>query len=72
MSHMPGSGVFGASVEYQGGSEAQAFQAISEKIRRNAHEMLNRSQKEGIEPRKAAVELARERVRHAMAFRSCG
>jgi glutamate dehydrogenase/leucine dehydrogenase len=65
-------GVICASVEYHGGNEAQAFQNISEKIRRNAHEMLNHSQKEGVEPRQAAVGLARERVRHAMTFRSCG
>ena len=65
-------GVICASVEYHGGNEAQAFQNISEKIRRNAHEMLNRSQKEGIEPRHAAVNLARDRVHKAMAFRVRG
>lgn len=65
-------GVICASVEYHGGNEAQAFQAISEKIRRNTQEVFNRSRKEGIEPRKAAVDLGRERVRHAMTFRSCG
>jgi glutamate dehydrogenase/leucine dehydrogenase len=65
-------GVICASVEYHGGNEAQAFQDISEKIRRNTQEVFNRSRKEGIEPRKAAVDLGRERVRHAMTFRSCG
>jgi glutamate dehydrogenase/leucine dehydrogenase len=65
-------GVTCASVEYHGGNEAQAFQEISQKIRRNTQEVLSRSRKEGIEPRKAAVDLARERVRHAMTFRACG
>ena len=64
-------GVTCASVEYHGGNEAQAFQEISQKIRRNTQEVLTRSRKEGIEPRKAAVDLARERVRHAMTFRTC-
>ena len=65
-------GVMCASVEYHGGNEVQAFQEISQKIRRNTEEVLNRSLKEEIEPRKAAVNLAHERVRHAMTFRDCG
>jgi len=65
-------GVTCASIEYHGGNEAQALQAISQKIRRNTEEVLQRSQREGIEPRKAAVELARERVRQAMTYRVCG
>ena len=65
-------GVTCASVEYHGGNEAQARQDISQKIRRNTQEVLQRSQREGIDPRKAAVDLARERVRQAMTFRGCG
>jgi len=65
-------GVTCASVEYHGGNEAQAFQDISQKIRRNTHEVLARSRKGGVEPRKAAVDLARERVLRAMTFRACG
>lgn len=65
-------GVTCASVEYHGGNEAQAFQEISQKIRRNTEEVLKHSLKAGIEPRKAAMDLARERVRHAMTFRACG
>ena len=65
-------GVICASVEHHGGNEAQAFQEISQKIRRNTQEVLNRSKKEGVQPRQAAVDLARERVRHAMAFRISG
>ena len=64
-------GVTCASVEYHGGNEGQAFQDISQKIRRNTLEVLTRSRNEGIEPWQAAVNLARERVRHAMTFRAC-
>lgn len=63
-------GVICASVEYHGGNEAQAFQEISEKIRRNTEAVISRSQKEGIEPRQAALDLAEERVRHAMSYRT--
>ena len=63
-------GVTCAAVEYRGGNEAEALEEISQKIRRNTEEVLQRSEQEGIEPRKAAVELARERVLHAMTFRS--
>ena len=56
-----------------GGNEAQAFQDISQKnspqYRRS---FWKRSQRENLAPRKAAVELASERVRHAMTFRACG
>lgn len=62
-------GVTCASVEYHGGTEVQAFEEISRKIRRNTEEVLRRSREEGIELRKAAVDLARERVHHAMTFR---
>ncbi len=65
-------GVICASVEYHGGNEGQALQDISQKIRRNTEEVLQRSQREGIEPRKAAVELAQERIRQAMTYRACG
>ena len=62
-------GVICAAVEYRGGTQAGAFQVIEEKIRRNTGAVLQRSGAEGITPRKAAVELARERVRAAMALR---
>ncbi len=62
-------GVICAAVEYHDGSEADALEAITEKIRRNTHEVLSRSSDEKIPPRQAAVELARERVHAAMAFR---
>jgi glutamate dehydrogenase (NAD(P)+) len=65
-------GVICGAVEYHGGTEAAAFEAISQKVRRNTEAILSRSRAEGIEPRHAAVALARERVEAAMAFRRRG
>jgi glutamate dehydrogenase/leucine dehydrogenase len=62
-------GVICASVEYHGGSEAAAFEQIAQKVKHNTEAVLSRSRRETIEPRRAAVELARERVQAAMAFR---
>jgi glutamate dehydrogenase/leucine dehydrogenase len=62
-------GVICAAVEYRGGSQIDALEEISEKIRRNTREVLVRTRDERIEPRQAAVELARERVLQAMSFR---
>jgi glutamate dehydrogenase/leucine dehydrogenase len=62
-------GVICAAVEYHGGSEQAAFAAIVEKIRRNTEAVLERSRREDLEPRRAAVDLARERVLAAMALR---
>jgi glutamate dehydrogenase/leucine dehydrogenase len=62
-------GVICAAVEYRGGSQSDAFEEIAAKIRRNTEEVLKRSRGEKIEPRQAAMELARERVREAMGFR---
>lgn len=62
-------GVICASVEYHGGTEVAAFEQIAQKIKQNTEAVLSRSQHDGVEPRSAAVELARERVRAAMAFR---
>lgn len=62
-------GVICASVEYHGGTEAAAFEQIAQKIKHNTEAVLSRSRRDGMEPRRAAVELAGERVRAAMAFR---
>jgi glutamate dehydrogenase (NAD(P)+) len=62
-------GVICASVEYHGGTEAQAFAVIEEKIRENSHAVLTRAKEEGALPRAAAVELARARVLEAMSYR---
>lgn len=62
-------GVICASVEYHQGAEAMAFQQIEHKIRANTEMVLQRSRDEHIEPRRAAVDMARERVQAAMGFR---
>lgn len=61
-------GVICAAVEYRGGTHAQAFQTIEEKIRGNIEEVLASAKKSGTLPRQAAVELAEARVRKAMAY----
>ncbi len=63
-------GVICAAVEYHGGTEADAFDDIREKIVRNTREVLTRSCEEKNAPRQAAVELAHERVKAAMALRA--
>ena len=65
-------GVICGAVEYHGGTQTAAFAQISEKIRGNTQEVLRRSRDEKIEPRSAALELAHERIRRAMALRSAG
>ena len=65
-------GVICASVEYHGGTQAQAFLAIDEKIRANTGEVLDRAKRENILPRAAAVAMAGERVRKAMGLRRWG
>jgi len=61
-------GVICASVEYHGGTQAQALQTIEEKIRANTEEVLANSKKSGALPRQAAVELAEARVKKAMTY----
>ncbi|MGE0359304.1 MAG: Glu/Leu/Phe/Val dehydrogenase [Vicinamibacterales bacterium] len=62
-------GVICAAVEYHGGSEAQAFATIAERIRQNTAEVLSRSRSRGELPRESATALARQRVEQAMACR---
>jgi glutamate dehydrogenase (NAD(P)+) len=62
-------GVICAAVEYHGGTEAQAFAAIDEKIRANTAATLDRATKAGVLPRAAAVEIARDRLEQAMRYR---
>jgi glutamate dehydrogenase/leucine dehydrogenase len=63
-------GVICAAVEYRGGTEADALDQIAATIGRNTREILARSRAGRIPPRRAAVELARERVRAAMTLRA--
>jgi glutamate dehydrogenase/leucine dehydrogenase len=65
-------GVICASIEYHGGSEAQAFAVIEEKIRRNMTEVLTRARSAQSTPRAAADAMARERVETARALRRFG
>jgi glutamate dehydrogenase (NAD(P)+) len=61
-------GVICGAVEYRGGTEAQVFPIIDEKIRGNTAEMLERMKDGRILPRQAAVAMARERVGAAMQY----
>ena len=63
-------GVICAAVEYHGGTERDAFEVIHEKITRNSRAVLTRCRDEKLQPRQAAVELARQRVKAAMEFRA--
>ena len=62
-------GVICAAVEYHGGTQAQAFATIDEKIRANTQSVLAEAKRTQVLPRAAAVALAKQRVRHAMQTR---
>ena len=62
-------GVICASVEYHGGTQAQAFAAIEEKIRANTSTVLADAAEKGQPPRVAAQAMAERRVRRAMSLR---
>ena len=61
-------GVIMAAMEYAGRSEQEAFSAIGERIRKNTRLILEKASAEKSLPRAAAVALALERVRRAMAY----
>jgi glutamate dehydrogenase (NAD(P)+) len=62
-------GVMCGSVEYRGGSRAEAFSVIDDTIRENTAVIVERSIKESIPPRQAAEQLATSRVERAMRVR---
>jgi glutamate dehydrogenase (NAD(P)+) len=62
-------GVICAAVEYAGGTETAALATIDEKIRRNTREVLTAARDQAIQPRDAALAMARARVTRAMSFR---
>jgi glutamate dehydrogenase (NAD(P)+) len=62
-------GVIAAAVEYHGGTEKTAFDAIAEKIAANTRAVLDLATARHMLPRDAAVELARTRVERAMSLR---
>ncbi|HEY7223638.1 MAG TPA: Glu/Leu/Phe/Val dehydrogenase dimerization domain-containing protein [Micromonosporaceae bacterium] len=61
-------GVICAAVEYAGGSRADAFRAIEERISANTAELLRRVESTGDSPRAAAQAMARARIRLASTF----
>ena len=62
-------GVICAAMEFAGASESDAFDAIAEKLRRNAEEVLEQVARKGTLPRDAAMEMAVTRVKKAMEYR---
>jgi len=62
-------GVICAAVEVAGGTRADAFAAIAEKIARNTLAVLADARASGETPRAAALRLARARVAEAAAYR---
>ncbi|RPI21029.1 MAG: Glu/Leu/Phe/Val dehydrogenase, partial [Actinobacteria bacterium] len=62
-------GVICAAVEVGGGTAAQAFATIEERIRENTHAVLERCHQQGALPREAAEDLALSRLREAMTYR---
>jgi glutamate dehydrogenase/leucine dehydrogenase len=61
-------GVICASVEYRGGGRTRAFAEISERIRANTAEMLDRMARQDVLPREAAMAMARARLRAAESY----
>jgi glutamate dehydrogenase (NAD(P)+) len=62
-------GVICAAVEYHGGTQAQAFAAIEERIRSNTQEILERARADAVLPREAAIRMTRIRLEEAMRYR---
>ncbi|WP_245905524.1 Glu/Leu/Phe/Val family dehydrogenase [Photobacterium lipolyticum] len=62
-------GVICAVMEYRGATQAAAFQAIEEKVRRNTEQVLRRVNQQSMLPRDAAVALAKKRLNKAMSYR---
>ena len=59
-------GVICGAVEYAGGTVREAFAMIEEKIRANTRQVLEHATAENVEPRRAATEMARTRVKEMM------
>jgi glutamate dehydrogenase (NAD(P)+) len=62
-------GVICAAMEYHGASQTAAFEAIEERIRRNTEEVLQSARRHDVSPRRAAVDLTRQRLETAMKTR---
>ena len=59
-------GVISSYMEYIGGTPKQMFRLVERKIKHNTNVVLEHSEKERINPREAALEIAQSRVRKAM------
>jgi len=55
-------GVISSYVEWKGGTEAEMWKVIEEKITKNTRLVLERAQEAGIKPRDAGLVIAKERV----------
>ncbi len=62
-------GVICAAMEYAGASRAAAFQAIEDRVRANVNIVLDAAERDNVLPREAAVRLAGDRLKAAMASR---
>jgi glutamate dehydrogenase/leucine dehydrogenase len=62
-------GVIMAAMEYAKKSEKEAFDAISERIKKNTKLILEKTFKENILPRQAAEAIAKKRILKAMTYR---
>ncbi len=65
-------GVICAAVEYQGGTQSDAFATIEEKVRHNTAAVLQAARDQDLKPRNAAMSMAEDRVLRAMALRRWG
>jgi glutamate dehydrogenase (NAD(P)+) len=65
-------GVICASVEYRGGTQAQALALVQDKVAANTAQVLGTAGELGITPREAAEELARARITEATGYRRSG
>ncbi len=55
-------GVISSYIEYKNGSEKRMFRVVEEKIKRNTKIVLERAKKRCLNPRDAALEIAKERI----------
>jgi glutamate dehydrogenase (NAD(P)+) len=62
-------GVICAAMEYRGASQSAVFEVIKEKVSHNTRLVLEESKSKRILPREAAMHLAVQRVKKAMAFK---
>jgi len=59
-------GVISSYIEYIGKSEKEVFPLVEKKIKENTQIVLDHAEREGLKPRDAALEIAKERVRKSM------